>query len=183
MKNLMFKDETVSNEFEKLCDIRLISIIEDFIKNYELCIVNKVYFEKFTLNILLSIDDIDTRLSFNYKEMKTYISMDKKDYIIVYDNNPKKEVSVKCYLYQKDNKTLIKNNIDNNDLSNKEKRYSYLFYINDKCYEINILDYNNSFIEEDFMKYVLSTYLISVDNIDQMYSLFVNSNIFLLFIS
>lgn len=176
MKNLIFKNNDVEEEFYKLCDSHLLIIIGDFIQDYQKSVVTKVYFEGYKLNVLLEADDELITISFNYRELLTYISSDKKDYEVIYDNHPHQFFTIKGYRYQKDNKVLLKENIINTDFKKKEKNYSYTFYINNHCYTINIVDYEDSFNEKIFLQYILNKSLLDISNINEMYVLMVNSN-------
>ena len=166
----------IEEEFHKLCDSHLLIIINDVIKDYQKNVITRVSFEGYNLNVLIKCDDEQIKVSSNYKKMQTYVSSNKKEYVMIYDNHSHKISDVKEYLYQKNNKSLVKKNMINHDLDILEKEYSYSFYINDKCFDINLLDYHNNFDEETFLNYCLSKYILSINNIDEMYLLIVNSN-------
>lgn len=176
MTNLLFENHDVYEEFTKLCDTNLLSVISDITKNYHNKKIIKVYFEGYNLNVILNLDGEIVKVSSNYQEMQTYISSDKKEYSIIYDNHPHKLLAPKAYVYQKDNKVLIKKNIINPEKENMEKDYFYTFHINNHCYQIDISDYENTFNEKELTKYALSKHLSDISDINEMYSLIVNSN-------
>ena len=89
MTNLLFENNYVEEEFNKLCDTHLLSIINGITKNYNNKKVIKVYFEGYNLNIILNLDREIVKVSSSYKEMQTYISSDKKEYSIILDSKYK----------------------------------------------------------------------------------------------
>jgi len=176
MMNLLFENKTVEEEFSKLCDSHLLMVINDLIKDYQKVMVKKIYFEGFKLNVTLIVDHEKLEIASDYKETKTYAKFSNKDYSIVYDNHPQKKFDIKEYCYQKGNKVLIKKNTINLNKESNEKKYSYILYINNHSYNINILDEHKTFNEDDFLRYVLDIYLLDINNINEMYLLICNSN-------
>lgn len=174
--NLKFKNELVEQEFEKLCDSHLSLIINDVIKNHQNVVINQIFFEGYNLNILLNIDEDDIIISSNYKKMETLVYCDKWEYSICYDNHPQKLLKAKDYRYHKNNKILIKKNIDNQKLKSQEKEYVYTLKINDHSFTIHFIDCNECFDEESFIKYLLNDNIIDINNVNELYMIIVNSN-------
>lgn len=173
--NLLFENQKVNEEFNKLCDSHLLLVISDIRKYYHNAMVTKVYFEDYNLNIVIIFDGEEVTFSSNFKNMETYVSSDNWEYVKVYDNHPQKNFGPKAYLYQKNNKLLIKKNTKNND-SKENNQYFYIFNINKKSFIINIESLDNNFNEELFIKSILNDHINDINNINDVYLLLINSN-------
>ena len=172
--NLMFKSQLVEEEFDKLCDSHLSLIIDDVIKNYQKVVVNQIYFEGYNLNISLTLDGNEVMITSNFQKMEIIVSCNKWEYSICYDNHPQNLFKIKEFRYQKNNKILIKNNLINPD--SKKDEYLYKLNFNNHYYNIHIIDYNHSYSEKNFIKYILDKNIIDIANVNELYIVIANSN-------